>query len=307
SGSVVQNGASTLGLAGASSFSGGLTVNKGAVRANAVTASGTGLVTVNSGATFVAAAAVTNGFALSNAIVGTTVTLTMNTNKEFTVAPNSTNLIYSADPQNPASSQQFLIDGNLRGSGTIVCMNALVQNIDGGQGVRFRNTNAISDFSGTIIYTNGNKGELLTMTPDGASYSPIGTGKLVLYAGNYLGTNGTLAPTDGTGYSELNIRNNGAGSVNIGNDITILGTGAAMINGLAGSNGVTMGKLTIGAGQELIGYKASAAPAVTNVVIFPTASISGNVTLSPHSTSFGATSQFGTDFSLGAITEGTPG
>jgi len=61
------------------------------------------------------------------------------------------------------------------------------------------------------------------------------------------------------------------------------------------------------ANQELIGYKASAAPAVTNVVIFPTASISGNVTLSPHSTSFGATSQFGTDFSLGAITEGTPG
>jgi fibronectin-binding autotransporter adhesin len=307
SGSLSQIGGGTLTLSGSSSFTGGLTLSQGAVRANAVTASGTGLVTVNSGATFVAGAAVTNGFALSNAIVGTTVTLTMNTNKEFTVAPNSTNLIYSADPQNPASSQQFLIDGNLRGSGTVVIINALVQNIDGGQGVRFRNTNAISDFSGTIIYTNGNKGELLTMTQDGASYSPIGTGKLILYAGNYLGTNGTLALADGTGYTELNIRNNGAGSVNIGNDITIMGTGAAIINGLAGSNGVTMGKLTIGAGQELIGYKASAAPAVTNVLIFPTVSLGGSATFSPHSTSFGATSQFGTDFSLGAITETVAG
>jgi autotransporter-associated beta strand protein len=93
----------------------------------------------------------------------------------------------------------------------------------------------------------------------------------------------------------------------LGNDMTVMGTGAAIINALAGSNGITMGKLTMGANQELIGYKASGSPAVTNVVIFPTASIAGNVTFSPHSTSFGAASQFGTDFSLGAITESVGG
>ena len=304
SGSLVQVGNGTLTLSNASSYTGGLTVNKGAVRANTVGAPGTTLVTV-SGGTFVVGAALTNSITLSNGVLGTSLTggFTMSTNKELTISANSTNLIYSADPQTPTTSFQFLIDGNLRGSGTIVCINPPVTSPDSGQGVRFRNTNAVSDFSGTIIYTNGNKGELLTAAPDGSTYSPIGTGKLVLYCGNYFGTNGTFAPTNGTAYSELNLRNNGTGSLNIGNDITLMGTGSAIINALAGSNGITMGKLTIGASQELIGYKASGSPAVTNVVIFPTVSLAGNATFSPHSTSFGAASQFGTDFSLGAITE----
>jgi len=305
SGSLSQIGSGTLTLSGSSSFTGGLTVNQGAVRANAVGAAGTTLVPVNTGGTFVVGPPLVNSITLSNGVTGTSVSggFTMNTNKELTISANSTNIIYCADPQTPTSSFQFLVDANLRGSGTVLVINAPVQNIDGNQGVRFRNTNAISDFSGTIIYTNGNKGELLTQTPDGASYSPIGTGKLILYCGNYYGTNGTLAPSDGTGYTEFNIRNNGLGSINIGNDITLMGTGAAIINALAGSNGITMGKLTIGSNQELIGYKASASPAVTNVVIFPTVSLTGNATFSPHSISFGAASQFGTDFSLGAITE----
>lgn len=305
SGSLAQIGSGTLTLSGASTYTGSLSVSQGAVRANTVGAAGPGLVTVNSGGTLVIGAALTNSFALSNAVIGTSVSggFTMSTNKELTAAANSTNIIYCADPQSPTASFQFLVDGNLRGSGAILVINAPVQNVDGGQGVRFRNTNAVSDFSGTIIYTNGNKGELLTFTPDGATYSPIGSGKLVLYCGGYFGTNGTLAPTNGLGYTELNLRNNGLGSINLGNDLTLAGTGAAVINGLAGSNGVTMGKLTIGANQELIGYKASASPAVTNVVFFPTVSLGGNATFSPHSTSFGAANQFGTDFSLGAITE----
>ncbi len=303
SGSLSQIGSSTLTLSGASSYSGGLTVSKGAVRDNSVSGAGTGVVTVNNGGTFVIGAAITNSMTLSNGILGTTSAgFTMNTNKELIASANSTNIIYCADPQSPVTSFQFLVDGNLRGSGTILVINAPTNNPDGGQGVRFRNTNAVSDFSGTIIYTNNNKGELLTLTTDGGTYSPIGTGKIVLYGGAYDGANATTCPAIG-GYSELNLRNNGPGSIIIGNDVAVLGTGAAVINALAGINGITLGNLKIGAGQELIGYKASTTPAVTNTVIFPTVTLNGTATFSPHSASFGATSQFGTFFSLGPITE----
>jgi autotransporter-associated beta strand protein len=308
SGAVTQNGSGTLTLSGSSSFSGGLAINAGAVRANAVTAPGTGLVTVNSGATFVTGAAHTNSITLNNAIIGTSLSggFTMSTNMELTIAANSTNLIYSSDPQNNVSSFQFLVDANLRGSGAIVCINAPTNSPDSGQGVRFRNTNAVSDFSGTIIYTNGTKGELLTLTPAGGAYSPIGAGKLILYCGAYDGGNVTTGPANGTGYCELNLRNNGPGSVIIGNDVSLLGSGAAVLNALAGTGGITMGNLKIGAGQELIGYKA--ASTATNTLIFTSATLTGgNATFSPHSTTFGIASQAGTDFSLGGIGEQTAG
>jgi fibronectin-binding autotransporter adhesin len=301
SGSLSQIGTGTLTLPTANTFAGGLTVSKGAVRATALNAAGTNIVTVNNGGTFVIGAALTNSFTLSNGIIGTSVTFTMNTNKEMIIADNSTNIIYSADPQSPATSVQFLVDGALRGSGTVLVINAPVTNPDGGQGVRFR-TNTLSDFSGTIIYTNGSKGEINPAGADGATYSPIGTGKLVLYCGDYYGTNSTLCPTNG-GYSVLNLKNNGLGSVTLGNDVSLMGTGAAVMNAFVGSNGVTMGNLKIGSNQELIGYKASTTPIVTNVVIFPTVTLAGNATFTPHSTSYGATTQFGSDFSLGPITE----
>ncbi len=309
-GAIVKNHANTLTLSGASSFSGGLTVNAGAVRANALNAAGTAPITVNSGGTFVVGAALTNSITLSNAVIGTSLTggFTMATNSGLTIAANSTNVIYSADPQSPVTSFQFLVDADLHGNGTILCINAVTNSPDSGQGIRFRNTNAISDFSGTIIYTNGNKGELLMLTPVGATFSPIGTGKLVLYGGTYNGGNTTLAPADGTAYCELNLRNNGPGSIILGNNVTVAGSGAVILNALAGSGGITMGNLTIGAGQELIGYKATGTPVVTNVAIFPTVTLTGgNATFSPHSPTFGATTQFGTDFSLGNISEQTAG
>ena len=255
SGMLVQAGNGTLTLPNANTLTGGVTVSKGAVRANNINSAGaTGIVTANNGGVFVVGAAITNSITLSNGVTGTSISggFTMNTNKELVASANSTNIIYCADPQTPTASFQFLVDANLRGSGTVLVINAPVTSPDGGQGVRFRNTNAISDFSGTIIYTNNNKGELLTQTPDGATYSPIGTGKLVLYGGAYDGGNAVTCPSTG-GYTELNLRNNGLGSIIIGNDITVLGTGAAVINALAGSNGITMGKLTMGANQELIG------------------------------------------------------
>lgn len=309
-GTVVKNHANTLTLSGSSSFTGGLTVNAGAVRANAVSAPGTGLIMVSSGGTFVVGAAHTNSITLSNAVIGTSLTggFTMATNSGLTIADNSTNVIYSTDPQSPVTSFQFLVDGVLHGSGTVICINAPTNSPDSGQGVRFRNTNAVSDFSGTIIYTNGTKGELLTLAPVGTTFSPIGTGKLILDCGLYDGGNTTTCPANGTGFCELNLRVNGSGgsgSVTMNNDLALAGTGAAIVNALS-SNSVTMGKLTIGGGQELIGYKAAGTP--TNTVTFTTVTLTGGTaTFSPHSSTFGAAGQAGTDIILGNISEQTAG
>ncbi len=307
-GSVTQNGSGTLTLSGNNNYGGSLTVNAGAVRANTVGAPGTTLINVNNGATFVAGAAHTNSMVLSNAIVGTSVSGGFDISNTFsmTIAANSTNIIYSADPQAPTVSLQFLVDALLHGSGTVITINAPTNSPDNAQGVRFRNTNTMSDFSGTLIVTNGVKAELFTQSPTaGITFSPIGTGKIIMYAGNYFGTNGQLAPI-GTAYSELLPRNNSvAGSITLSNDLTVLGSGAAVVNAL-GSNSVVFGKLTIGNGQELIGYKASGGP--TNVITFPAVSLTGgNATFSPHSSSFGAATQNGSDISLGAISEQTPG
>lgn len=307
SGSVVQNGSDTLSLPEANSFSGGLTINGGAVRASAVSSPGTGLITVNTGGTFVAGANHTNSLTLSNAVAGTSASagFDMATNRILTIAPDSTNVIFSADPQSATPvSLQFLIDAKLSGSGTVVCANATTNDPDNGQGVRFRNTNVVSDFSGTIILTNNCKGELSFLTTPNGSFTPIGSGSITMIAGSYYGTNGQFCPF-GTGYSELLLRNNGVGSITVGNNITVVGTGAAVINALAGTNGIVMGNLTIGGGQELIGYRASAP---TNVAIFQTVSLTGgNATFTPHSSTFGPVTQPGTDFSLGAIGEQTPG
>ncbi len=306
SGSVAQNGAGTLTLSGNSSYTGGLTVNAGAVRANAVGAPGTTLITVNNGATFVAGAAHTNSIILSNAVVGTSASggFDLSNGLSLTIAANSTNLIFSADPQSPTASLQFLIDGVLHGGGTIITENAVTNQPDGGNGVRFRNTNVVSDFTGTIVITNNGKTELSFLSTPGGTFSPIGTGHVIIIGGAYFGTNGLFCPTVG-GYSEYLLRNNGAGSINVGNDLTVVGPGAAVINALGGTNGIVLGNLTMGGGQELIGYRASAP---TNVAIFATVSLtSGNAVFTPHSSTFGPTTQVGTDFSLGTISEQTPG
>lgn len=306
-GSVTQNGSDTLTLSGASSFSGGLTINAGTIRASGVSSPGTGLITVNNGATFVAGAAHTNSITLNGgAVIGTSASagLDMPTNQVLTIAGSSTNTIYSADPQAPTTSLQFLVDSVLQGSGTAVCMNALTNETDGGNGVRFRNTNVISSFNGLIVVSNNAKGELLFLAPAGNSFSPIGTGQIIMLAGSYYGTNGLFNPV-GTGYSELLLRNNGQGLVTAGNNLTVSGSGAAIVNAI-GSNSVVMGQLTIGNNQELIGYKA--AGGATNVVSFSPVSLTGgNATFSPHSVTVGAPTQTGTDFALDSVSEQTPG
>lgn len=306
-GSVTQNGSDTLTLSGASSFSGGLTINAGAIRASGVGSPGTSLITVNNGGTFVAGAAHTNSITLNGgAVLGTSASagLDMPSNQVLTIAGTVTNTIYSADPQAPTTSLQFLVDAALQGGGSVICMNALTNDTDNGQGVRFRNTNVISTFSGTVFVSNNTKGELSFGSPADASFSPIGGGQIVMLAGGYYGTNGMWSPF-GTGYSELLLRNNGAGLVTAGNNLSLSGTGAAIVNAI-GAYSVVMGQLTLGNDQELIGYKASGG--VTNVVTFSSVSLTGgNATFSPHSVAVGATNQTGTDFSLGAVSEQTAG
>jgi hypothetical protein len=73
-------------------------------------------------------------------------------------------------------------------------------------GARFRATNTVSDFTGTIIVTNNAKTELSVSGP--GPFSPINTGKFLLYCGTYAGLN-TVTADGSTGYLELNVRNNG--------------------------------------------------------------------------------------------------
>ena len=70
------------------------------------------------------------------------------------------------------------------------------------------------------------------------------------------------------GYSEFNLHNNSPGDTTIGNDVQVTGTGLTLLNplGTAPANSVVnMGRLSIGAGQEL-GVYLAAAPAACGCV-----------------------------------------
>jgi autotransporter-associated beta strand protein len=303
-GGVTKNSSGTLTLSGAtSSYGGGTIVNAGALRSTGVTALGTGGVTVNTGGILVETGgdATNNPITMAGGVLGVTAAdFILATTSSLTIAANTTNIIQSADPQNPSTSRNIQVDGLVSGSGVAVVLNATnITSPDGNQGVRFRAT-ASSDFSGTIIYTNNTKGELAV---SGAGpFSPVGTGKLILYAGAYDGGNTLTCPASG-GYVEFNIRNSG-GTTTIPTDFQIAGSGAVVFNGLGTGNGAvaTLGNLKIGGGQEVIGYRG--AGTTTNTINFPTVTLTGgSATLSPHSTSFGAANQAGADLSLGNISE----
>ena len=114
---------------------------------------------------------------------------------------------YRLRSHQPHRSHNVQIDGTLRGSGTIVALNATtVVSTDAQQGVRFRGLSP-SDFSGLITSP---------ITPRAKSWwrardhlSPVGTGRIVLVCGEYDGGN-VLTCQAGIGYNEFNIRNNGS-------------------------------------------------------------------------------------------------
>ena len=176
--------------------------------------------------------------------------------------------------------------------------------VDGGQGFRLQGT-TVSDYSGTITFSNNVKGELQTTAA--GSYTPGGTGKFVMLCGAATRDNTQNCPVSG-GYSEFNLRNNSSGSDVMGNDLTLVGSGFATLNPLgtapAGSM-ITMGNLRIGGGQEL-GVYLSAAPA--HVVTFASVTLTGGIaTFSPKTPGFGATTSVGSDLTLGDISELAPG
>jgi fibronectin-binding autotransporter adhesin len=305
-GALVKNNVNTLTLsANNSSFTGGVTANGGTLRLTGTNAGGLVTPIIVNNATLVMGATNFNSIVLSNAVMGVTnADFFMATNQELTIAPNSTNVLISSDPQTPTTSRNLEVDANLRGSGTILVRNANgITSPDSNQGVRFRNTNVVSDFSGTIVVTNNCKSEMVLQGP--GPFSPVGTGKFILYAGLYDGGNAVTAPATG-GYLEFNLRN--TGSTTAANDFEIAGSGGVVVNGLGTPNAavVTLGNLKIGGSQELIGYRA--AGTTTNSVQFTTVILTGgNATFSPHSASFGVAGQAGTDFSLGNISEQTAG
>ena len=275
------------------------------LRLAATNAAGTTTPLIVNNATLVVGATNLNSLTLSNATLGVAnADYLMAANKELVLSPNSTNLLVSTDPQSPTVSRNIEVDSVLRGSGTIVIANANgITSPDGSQGVRFRNTTVASDYSGTIIITNNAKSELLIVGP--GPFSPVGTGKFLLYAGLYEGNNTLTGPATG-GYLEMNFRN--TGTTTGSNDFEIVGSGAVVFNGLGSPNGAitTIGNLQIGNNQELIGYRA--AGTTTNSVQMASVTLTGgNATFSPHSSSFGVATQAGTDVSLGNISEQTPG
>ena len=296
-------------ISSTNSFTGGATINGGTVRASAPSALGSGLLTVNNGTTLILGGAHSNSITLSGAtLAAADGNRTLSTNSELVITAGTTNILQSGDPQqNTTTSRDLAVDARLRGSGLILVKNADgILSTDGNQGVRFRNANAISDFSGTVIYTNNTKGEIL-VTSSGP-FSPIGTGRIVMYAGSYDGDTTQNGPA-GTGYSEFNSRNNSAGDSVVSNDMEIAGSGAVVINALgSAANGsvMTLGNLKIGDMQELIGYKAAAT--TTNGVKFSSVTLTGgNATFTPHSSTFGPPAQAGSFFVLNDVGQSTPG
>src|SRR5262249_39169195 len=154
-------------------------------------------------------AAITNPIVLSGGVLSSSVGLNPLTS-DVTAAASTTSTIAYYDPANPgaADPNELAITGTLHGSGSILVTTVTHDpGADGGNGFRLRGT-AASDFSGTITISNNVKGELQTTVA--GPFSPAGSGKVRLVCGAFFGTNGLIGPTIG-GYSELNLRNNGAG------------------------------------------------------------------------------------------------
>ena len=275
-GGITKNGNGTLTLSGNNSFAAGLTVNGGAVRLTSTSAPGSGQLLVNSGSTLVVGATIGVPLTLSNATLGSvgfgTANGTALTTTDITNAPGTTNIVVTGDPQNfGGASVDVKITGTLHGGGTIVVM-ANQPNPDGAAGFRLQGTGD-SDFNGTIIFSNAVKGEV--QTSQAGPFSPAGSAKIVMIAGTYNGSGGN--------YSEFNLRNSSGGNTIVGNNVEIVGSGLADINGPTAVAGLstTLGNLKIGGGQ-ILGVNKN-----TMSVIFQSVTLTGgNATFSPNTPGF---------------------
>ena len=298
----------TLALGGTSSFSGGLTINGGTVIAAAIGSVGTGGVTVNAGTTFQVGAALTNTITLAGGRLASQSNPAQVTNTSLTVSANSTILL--ADSTNLGNASEVILTGTLQGSGNLnVIVGVPGVSPDAGTTPGFRLRGAgTSNYTGTITVNQSTKLELQASTP--GPFSPAGSGNIVMAGGTF--TTGTLNGT----YSVLNMRNvtptnptTGVGNTILGNNISVSGTGFAMINlpGTAAGPSTSFplgstsqfGTLTLGNNQGLGIYRSAGN---TQAVQFNAVSLTGGtVTLGADPVGFAAA---GTgNLILGSITE----
>ena len=186
----------------------------------------------------------------------------------------------------------------MHGSGTLLISSiGTGTTTDQGTGARFSGTG--SDFTGTIVIGPNVKGEITSAVAGPAS--PIGTGNLIMTGGTVTGA---LAGT----YSELNLRNNLANGTSIfGNNLSIAGTGAIVLNPLNGSATTTLtsilGTATIANGQTLAIDKNSAG---VNFVQFQNVVLTGGAaTFQPVTNGGGWSGTAG--LIVGAVSETVPG
>jgi autotransporter-associated beta strand protein len=305
-GSLTQIGNGTLTISGNNTFSSGLAVNSGTVRLVNATSAGSGNIAVNTNATLVAGSAHANAITMSGATLGGVPGIA-GLAGDLTLTSGNTNSIYISDPQNLAANSEMIFTGTLHGDNTtaIVALSG-TNNIspDGGVGYRLRGT--ASDFFGTITIGHNVKGEL--QTGQAGPFSPAGSAKIFLTCGDAALGNSNFTVTLNGGYCELNVRNNNSGDTTFGNDIQLVGTGLALLNplGTAPSNAVVnLGTLTIGNGQELGVFLNTGNP---HIVAFPSVVLAGGTAkFSPKPPGFNPITAVGSDFSVGNISQSTPG
>src|SRR5690606_4451883 len=106
---------------------------------------------------------------------------------DLTAAAGTSSMIMIADPEDPFFDSEVVIHGKLRGTGDIVVQpSPNGEGADRNQGMRLRGT-ATSDFTGNITMLQGVKMELQSSVA--GPFSPAGSGKILMVAGNFSGGN----------------------------------------------------------------------------------------------------------------------
>jgi autotransporter-associated beta strand protein len=303
-GKLVKAGTSTLTLSNTNDFTGPVTVLGGVARLLNIAAAGSGAMSVTNGAMLVVGGTPNNTITLGGATLGGVSGIT-SLNGELTSVTGTANVIYTADPQNPAVTAEMNFTNTLHGGGNLlVVAGSNVNSPDGGVGFRLRGTGS-SDYTGTITVSNNVKAELQTTVA--GPFSPANTAKIVMYGGAYDATNTQTGPASG-GYSEMNLRNNSTANTTLGNNIELAGSGLVVLNPVGSapaSASVAMGNLKIGGGQQVGIYLGSTN---SHTVIFSTVTLTGgNATFSPRIPAFGTTNAANTgDLQLGPISQTAP-